>query len=173
MKKNVIHQPETTESIETKEPLPEQSAEDITSPTEDTEEPTQAETQDTEPVDNKNQIAGKYVCVSNYCMNISDPDYVPYIIFNGDGSCEMFVYYVGGVTLLPGTYMVEDNKIFVEVNPAGTPVDGIDNSGRPYMDDKYVFEIIDYDHIIIGPAEGAYHNGSCYVARNGDPFVRK
>ncbi|MCI8331310.1 MAG: hypothetical protein HFE78_00565 [Clostridiales bacterium] len=129
---------------------------------------------DTEPIDDQNRIIGKYTCVSDYCNNnLKDyPEYLPYITFNDDGTCEMLVYYIGGSTLLPGTYMIEDNKIFVEVDPSGTPVDGIDESGIPYMDDKYVFTITDYDHITIGSVEGAYFNG-CYVAHNGDPFVRQ
>ncbi len=173
---DVVQDSTPSENIVTTEPQPEQDTEDTTAPTENsTDEPTQPEAPDTEPVDNKNQIIGKYTCVSDYCNeNLKDrPDYLPAITFNNNDTCEMLVNYIGGSTLLPGVYTIEDNKIFVEVDPSGTPVGGIDKAtDQPYMDDKYVFEIIDYDHLTFYPAEGSYYN-DCYVVRSGDPFERQ
>lgn len=127
------------------------------------------------PVDDKERIIGKYTWVSDSCDEAlkAHPEYIPAITFNNDNTCEMLVNYIGGKTLLPGVYTIEDNKIFVEVDPSGTPVGGIiPNTDQPYMDDKYVFEIIDYDHLTFCPAEGSYYN-DCYIVRNGDPFERQ
>ncbi len=173
---DVVQDSTPSENIVTTKPQPEQDTEDTTASTENaTDEPTQPETNQ---VDNTERIIGKYTWVSESCQKAlkDNPEYLPAITFNNDDTCEMLVYYFGGSTLFSGIYMIDDNKIFVDLDleSEGSGFEGtIPNTDQPYMDDKYVFEIIDYDHITIGPAEGAYHNGNCYVVRSGDPFERQ
>jgi len=110
-------------------------------------------------------ILGKFVCAADYFEAfIESPEYIPYITFEGDGICSLLIYYIGGKCIATGVYDIENEIIKVELDLRGTPVYGTDEGGFPYMDDKYVFEIISNNEIVI--------HGEFYAVMDGDAFVR-
>ena len=111
-------------------------------------------------------ILGKYVCFSDYHKDkniIKNPDDIPSITFYENGKCNLFVAYFGGVWDVNGLYEIKEDTIKVELDLHGTPFEGIDTAGNPYMDAIYIFNIIDNDKLIID--KGFY---SVYA---GDPFI--
>lgn len=133
-----------------------------------------SETEQTDPAEDT--IGGKYYCSTDFFTDeyrIKYPGDTPYITLNDDGSCVLLVGYFHGICEVEGTYLIEGNVINVELDLRGTPFEGTDTTGRPFMDDRFVFEIIDNDHIVIGPAPNAVYNGDCYVVRSGDSFIRE
>jgi len=140
-----------------------------------TESNTSSTPADTEPIDDT--ISGIYYCSTdlfNAEYRSKYPGQNPYMSFDGDGNCVMLVGYGRGMCEVNGTYTIEEDKINVELDLTGTPFEGIDPaSGNPYMDNKFIFEIVDSGHIIIGPADDSVYNGDCYAVRTGDSFIKE
>ena len=129
---------------------------------------------ETNPVEDT--IMGTYYCSTDFFTDeyrAKYPGQTPYITFNNDGSCVFLVGYLHGICEIEGTYQIEGNEINVELDLLGTPFEGTDSTGDPYMDHQFVFEIINNNHIVIGPAPNSVYNGDCYVVRSGDSFIRK
>ena len=94
-------------------------------------------------------IIGKYICDNDYHKDeffIENPESIPYITFNNDGSCKLLVNYLEGGCYMNGSYNIEDNQILVKLDFSGTIFEG---TGTEYMDDEHVFTIISNDKIII------------------------
>lgn len=129
-----------------------------------------------EPIEDK--ISGIYYCESDYCNNdliiLRRPECKPYIAFYENSYCVFHVNYAEGLCDFEGTYKIEDNVINVKLDLSENPFGGINvATGNPYMDDEFTFEIIDNNHIKIGPGPDSFYGGDCYTVNNGDPFIRK
>ncbi len=104
-------------------------------------------------------------------------EYRTLITFNADRTVAFRVYYIGGASMVYGTYDVVDNKINIKLDlensffKGGYKCSCKKNSGNlhPYMNDEFVFEIVDNDKIVMSDT-GKF---GCYVVRNGDAFVRE
>ena len=115
------------------------------------------------------KILGQYVCDSDYHrddFNVQHPESVPFITFRDDGNCSLYVNYLNGCEYVHGTYSIENDRIQVELDFHGTYFEGkIDPAtGGPWMDNHYVFQIIDDNQIII--------DREFYTVNAGDTFVR-
>lgn len=148
---------------------------EITNPIVDTNE---TQTPDSEePVEDK--ISGTYYCDAGCFIEpafVRSPEYISCITFYENSYCIFHVYYIGGVCDVNGTYQIDENIINVELDLSGTPIGGADfHDGKeyPYADSRYVFEIIDNDHIVFGVVPDAYHKDGFYAIRDGYPFIRK
>ena len=128
----------------------------------------------TEPNPNE-ALLGTFVCDSEVFKDdafAKAPEYIPALTLKDDGSMIWRVYYVGGVVDIEGTYVIEENKIYIDCVLEGTPVHGIDVGGFPYMDNKFVFEIEDNNTLV-------YYNHPdakldyCYAVYPGDKLVRE
>ncbi|MBQ7827502.1 MAG: hypothetical protein IJ386_04475 [Clostridia bacterium] len=129
------------------------------------------------PTTDKSTVSGVYYYETelfNAEYRTMHPGHNPYISFFDDRTCVMIVGYGGGICPINGTYEIDGNKINVELDVENSFLGGIDvATGKPYMDNKYVFEIVDNDHIKIGPAPDSYYGGECYVVRAGGSFIRE
>lgn len=139
-------------------------------------EPDTSSASTTEPYSEPNKtLTGTFICDSEVFKDdafAKAPEYIPALTLKDDGSMIWRVYYVGGVVDIEGTYVIEENKIYIYCVLEGTPVHGIDVGGFPYMDDKFVFEIEDNNTLV-------YYNHPdakldyCYAVFPGDKFVRE
>ena len=140
---------------------------ETTAPTESapvTEGPTENQTKPDE-----DRIAGKYFCSTNAYSD----EFRPFITFNDDGRCTLLVnFFRGDAVIVEGSYQIKENTIDVELDLEGTPVGYTYEDGRPCMDDRYIFKIIDNDHIVIGAAPNSYYDGY-FTVRLGDSFIRR
>lgn len=136
----------------------------------------------------KAYIEGKYICASNYHMqdfSIDYPETIPFISFSKDGSCELFVNYLGGLASVFGSYTIEEDEILVAIDLSSAISDDevfdmhygtsviVEKGANPnlfqegdkkYMDDQYVFSIISGDKIII--------DRGFYTVNAGDAFLK-
>ena len=122
---------------------------------------------DTKEGETEFNIFGKYICSSEYHKAdffIENPDKIPEITFNKGGDCNLRINYLGGIADVNCFYNLDANSIYVELDLFGTIFYGTDNTGKPYMYDKYIFNIIDDNHIIID--KGFYTVGA------GDSFIK-
>ena len=133
------------------------------------------------------EISGKYICTNDYITSgdyfKTNPDAIPSITFNEDGSCEVVVNYLEGIAIVYGTYTVENEQAFVSLDLMNTTseVHVIDKDGKEsievrknhivfqdgevkYMDDQYVFDIIDGNSIVIDKGFS--------IAREQDTFLK-
>ena len=170
-----IELPETdttvAEAIEATETEPEQAE-----PVETEPEVTEAEVTEPEIPEEIRGIIGTFYC-NNYWLRTSKgftyhPEYIPAITFNADGTIVFRVYYFGDVTTVDGTYDVTDNMIRIRCDLTGSPFEGVTPSGRIYMEDEFVFEIVDNDNLIFHDAENCEQK-ACYVVYDGDAFARE
>lgn len=113
-------------------------------------------------------ILGKYVCSSAYFSDeyftTMHQESVPSISFYDNGNCLLMVNYLEGCCNVKGVYSVDDDKIHVQLDLEWTLFEGTDEAGLPYMDDEYIFEITDEDHLVI--------DRGFYSVNARDPFVR-
>ena len=111
-------------------------------------------------------IIGEYICQGEIYDQFKDDafEYIPAVRFYEDGNCMLRVYYIGGVDDVEGVYNVAGNEIHVQLDLEWTLFEGTVSDGVPYMDDEYIFEITDEDHLVI--------DRECYVVNAEDPFVR-
>lgn len=110
-------------------------------------------------------IIGEYICQGEIYDQFKEEayEYIPSINFYEDGSCRLRVYYIGGVSNVEGVYYIDENRIYVKVDLLYTNFqDSV--TGENYMDDEYVFTIIDEDYLVI--------DRGFYVVNAEDPFVR-
>ena len=113
-------------------------------------------------------ILGKYICSNDYFNNepfIEYSDYIPAITFYDNNICNLLVHYGGGKTDVSCSYDIKEKTIQVKLNIKGSFFDVPDMEGYPFIDDQYIFTIIDNNHIIID--KGFYTVGS------GDSFIKK
>lgn len=113
-------------------------------------------------------IIGKYTCSNDYWKDdffIQNPEKVPFILFEDNNNCSILVNYLGGLANVKCSYSIEKNTVKVKAYLAGTPFDGTYDDGRPYMEDEYIFNIMDDNNIIID--KGFYTVGA------GDKFIKK
>ncbi len=118
-------------------------------------------------------ILGTFYCVGNFRQQcfIDDPECISAITFNADGTIAFRVFYGDGTYTVGGTYDVTDNMIRIKCDLTASPFEGVDHSGRIYMEDEFVFEIVDNDNLIFHDAENC-EKKDCYIVRDGDSFVR-
>ncbi len=158
-------EPEITEAVSSE---PETSEPVVTEP-----ETMEAEVTEPEPEipEEIRGILGTFYCIGNFRQQcfIDNPEYISAITFNADGTLAFRIFYGGGVTTVDGTYEVRDNMIRIKCDLTGSPVDGVTTSGRKYMNDEFVLEIVDNDKIVMSDA-GEF---GCYVVYDGDAFVRE
>ena len=111
-------------------------------------------------------IIGEYICKGEIYDQFKDDafEYIPAVRFYEDGNCMLRVYYIGGVDDVEGVYIVDGNEIHVQLDLEWSLFEGTVSDGVPYMDDEYIFEITDEDHLVI--------DREYYVVNAGDPFVR-
>ena len=84
------------------------------------------------------------------------------ISFHENGTCELLVNYQEGSCTLGGNHVVDGSSIFVElINLEDTIF--VSEDLISYMPDKYVFTIIDDEHISI--------DKGYYVVQAGDIFI--
>lgn len=167
--------PDTTVTeLDTKVTVPEITEPETTEITEP--EVTEPDTSEAVTVPTSNEaLIGTYICDSEQFKTDTFKNYshyIPALTLNSDGSMIWRVYYIGGVVDIEGTYVVEENKIYIDCILEGTPVHGIDSSGYPYMDDKFVFEIEDDNTLVYYDHPDAKRT-SCYAVNSGDKFVRE
>ncbi len=115
-----------------------------------------------------------YYCDANYFKRggfLTQPECIPALTLNDDGTMIFRVYYFGGVTDVLGTYKIEDNKIYIDCTMEGSFFD--DGTGYEYMDDKFMFEIVDDDTLTIHAHPDDTGSFRCYAVNAGDPFVRR
>ena len=144
-------------------------------------EPTEtiAEPEPTETIAEPNPneaLFGTFICDSEWFKSNGfpeEPEYIPLLRLNSDGSMIWRVYYIGGVVDLGGTYVVEDNKVCIYPVLDGSPVDGVTIGGTPYMDDYFELDIIDENTLVMRRVEENYRKGACYEVKVGDAFVRE
>lgn len=123
------------------------------------------------PGDNKLyefNIIGKYICSNDYWKDdffIKNPQKVPFILFESNNKCSILVNYLGGLENVKCSYSKEKDTVKVKVDLKGTPFDGTYNDGRPYMEDEYIFNIIDDNNIVI--------DKGFYTVNAGDYFIKK
>ena len=113
-----------------------------------------------------------YYCDANYFKKsgfLTQPEYLPALTLNDDGTMIFRVYYIGGVTDVSGTYVIEDNKIYIDCTMEGSFFD--DGTGYEYMDDKFMFEIVDDDTLTIHAHPDDTGSFRCYAVHPGDPFI--
>jgi len=112
-------------------------------------------------------IDDKYACTNDYFeadFFIQHPEAVPFIDFVEDGKCIFGINYSGGFCDVNGTYSIEDDRIYVELDFKGTIF--IDNeTAATYTFTQYVFSIVSDDEIVI--------DKDCYGVRAGDSFIRE
>lgn len=160
---------EATEATETE---PEQ-----TEPVETEPEVTEAEVTEPEPEipEEIRGILGTFYCIGNFRQQcfIDAPEYISAITFNADGTIAFRVFYGGdGTYTVGGTYDVTDNMIRIKCDLTGSPFEGVHDYGRIYMEDEFVFEIVDNDNLIFHDTENCEQE-ACYIIYDGDPFVRE
>ena len=112
-------------------------------------------------------VSGDYICFNDEYYNnaffTKHPDAIPSITFYNDGSCKFVVNYLEGVCDVGGFYHVDKDFVYIELELSDTIF--VDKeTGEKYMDDQYVFTIINIDKIII--------DRDCYAVNAGDSFVR-
>jgi hypothetical protein len=136
---------------------------------------------------NSIKILGKYTCTNDYITNgdsfTVNPDTIPSVTFNEDGSCEVVVNYLEGIATVYGTYSVDNKQVFVSLDLLDTTseVYSIDENGKEsvvieknlvvfqegdtkHMDDRYVFDVIDNNNIVI--------DRGFYIVGEGDSFIK-
>ena len=118
---------------------------------------------DTSTKKSEYNIIGEYICKGEIYDQFKEEayEYIPSINFYEDGSCRLWVYYIGVVTGIRGIYNINENKIYVHLDFDRTV---FENSGDQYMDDEYIFTITEEDQLII--------DRGFYVVNAEDLFVR-
>ncbi len=91
-----------------------------------------------------------YYCTADYYREwfAKDWEYIPALTLNDDGTMMFRVFYIGGVADVPGTYEIDGNKIYIYCRLDESFFKGSDPYGFPYMDDKFMFEVVDEDTLI-------------------------
>lgn len=115
-----------------------------------------------------------YICCTSYFDDpffSKHPNSVPALTLKSDGSMIFRINYLQGVTDVLGTYKIEDNHIYIDCTMEGSFFD--DGTGYEYMDDKFVFEVVDDDTLTIHAHPDDTGSFNCYAVNAGDPFVRK
>ncbi len=113
-------------------------------------------------------IIGKYTCSNEYWKDdffIQNPEKVPYIIFENNNNCSILVNYLDGLENVKCSYIMEKDTIKVKAYIEGTLFDGTYDDGRPYMEDEYIFDVIDNNHIVI--------DKGFYTVSARDSFIKK
>ncbi len=124
---------------------------------------------DVDDSDTLNDLAGLYSWTTE---EYSAERRINYLILNNDETCALMVSYFHGKVAIDGKYTVDGSKIRVDLLMDGSYMDGESSSGTPYMDDSFVFEIVDEHNIKIGPADESAKNISCYGVKSGDIFTK-
>jgi len=110
-------------------------------------------------------ILGKYICSNDYINGGEHferfPEDIPAINFYEDGICEITINYLEGICIASGIYTIEESRIFVAINLDNTIFEG---TGAEYIDDQYIFDIINDEQIVI--------DRDFYLAWAGDSFLK-
>jgi len=114
-------------------------------------------------------ISGTYICSSDYHsdeFSVIYSDTIPSVSFYDNGICEFIVNYFEGTCIIIGNYTVEGNYVKVSLDFRGTifEINEDPYTGEKYMDDEYIFTIINNNKLII---DRAY-----YTVEAEDPFVK-
>lgn len=113
--------------------------------------------------ESENDMLGKYICSSFYydeAYTASHMNTIPSILLLKDGICSIYVDHEGG-RKIRGSYRIEGDKIYVsELRFSLMQEDPL----KAYMDEEYVFTIVDEDHLTI--------DKGFYNVQAGDTFVR-
>lgn len=112
-------------------------------------------------------ILGEYLCANEEFNNeffIKNPDYIPSITFYDNGSCKAHVNYLEGIIDVLGYYSIEGNLIHVNLN-IDDSVFYNSETGEKYIDDQFIFTIVDDNKIIL--------DGDFYSVGSGEIFVKK
>jgi hypothetical protein len=112
-------------------------------------------------------VLGEYTCSNDMYYNsefyITHPDAIPSITFYDDGSCKFIINYSEGICNVEGYYCIDEDYIYIGLELSNTIF--LDKeTGEKYMDDQYVFTIVNSDTIVI--------DKDCYAVYAGDSFVR-
>ena len=91
------------------------------------------------------------------------PSTIPLIAFYEAGTCHFRINYSEGMFDVSGFYTVESNNIKVKLNLNNTIFMDA-KTGEKYMDDQYVFTIMNNNKIVI--------DRECYAVNSGDLFVK-
>ncbi len=110
-------------------------------------------------------IQGTYTCTSEY-WNASSSTSVPYIHFDEDGSCLMFINYFEGGCNMEGEYRIENDSIYVKLDFSNTIFEdtGDEYTDCEFMSNEYIFKIVSDSKLII--------NRGCYAVNEGDAFIK-
>ena len=115
---------------------------------------------------------GMYICRGEiYEKFISDSEeYIPYISFDGNGACTARIYYIGGLTYVPGTYSVSGNTMAVDFDLTYSAVwDPKGEMQELYMGESYTFSITDKEHINIKNGFYAVDDGDLFEKISDEP----
>ncbi len=135
-------------------------------------EPTETQPNVEQPTETQSKT---YICTAEMFTKdgfLTQPEYIPALTLNDDGTLIFRVYYIGGVTDVPGTYEIEDNHIYIDCVLEGTPVYGFFPDGGAWMDNKFMFEIVDEDTLIFYGHPDDTGDVRCYTVEPGDVFKR-
>lgn len=135
-------------------------------------EPTETQSPTEQPTETQSKT---YICTADMFTKdgfLTQPEYIPALTLNDDGTLIFRVYYIGGVTDVPGTYEIEDNHIYIDCVLEGTPVYGFFPDGGAWMDNKFMFEIVDEDTLIFYGHPDDTGDVRCYTVEPGYVFKR-
>ena len=113
-----------------------------------------------------------YYCTADYFREWSakDLEYIPALTLNEDGTMILRVFYIGGVADVSGTYEIDGDKIYIYCNLEESFFKGTDTLGYPYMDDKFMFEVVDEDTLIFFGHPDDTNGVRAYTLEQGDVF---
>ena len=112
-------------------------------------------------------IIGKYICDNDDFKEepfIEYSDYIPAVTFYNNKICNLLVYYGDGKVDVSCSYDIKENMIQVKLNLSGTFFDAPNEEGYPFLNDFYIFNIVDNNHIVI--------DKGFYTVDDGDAFVK-
>ena len=121
-----------------------------------------------EEAKSKFNITGEYICDSIYFDDdffAEKPENVSKITFNNNGFCKLRVNYLGGISDVDCSYEVKQDFVKVKVHLEKSILSGTDERGNVYMNDEYIFSIINNNEIVI--------DKGFYAVKANDSFIKK
>lgn len=101
-------------------------------------------------------------------------NYIPTLTFRQDGTVTFKIHTQGGMVEFEGVYSIDGAYISIELDLTDHPMGGfIPNTNYPYIDSRFLLEIIDYDTISFGVAPDAHYKEGCHWILVGDLFTRE